>query len=74
VTLSAGESLQADGTIVVSNPVVDFFDEAAGFVPTWASKLFQLPHYRLGVSLVFSDGVLLMAAGKCRGCADCTAS
>jgi hypothetical protein len=28
VTLSAGESLQADGTIVVSHPVVDFFDEA----------------------------------------------
>jgi hypothetical protein len=28
VTLSAGQSLQADGTIVVSNPVVDFFDEA----------------------------------------------
>ena len=27
VTLSAGESLQADGTIVVSHPVVDFFDE-----------------------------------------------
>jgi hypothetical protein len=28
VTLSAGQSLQTDGTIVVSNPVVDFFDEA----------------------------------------------
>ena len=27
VTLSAGESLQVDGTIVVSNIVVDFFDE-----------------------------------------------
>jgi hypothetical protein len=27
-TLSAGQSLQVDGTIVVSNPVVDFFDEA----------------------------------------------
>jgi hypothetical protein len=27
VTLSAGQSLQADGTIVVSNRVVDFFDE-----------------------------------------------
>jgi hypothetical protein len=27
VTLSAGQSLHADGTIVVSNPVVDFFDE-----------------------------------------------
>jgi len=27
VTLSAGRSLQVDGTIVVSNPVVDFFDE-----------------------------------------------
>lgn len=28
VTLSAGQSLQADGTIVVSNRVVDFFDES----------------------------------------------
>jgi hypothetical protein len=28
VTLSAGRSLQADGTIVVSNPVVESFDEA----------------------------------------------
>src|SRR5215204_896419 len=27
VALSAGESLQADVTIVVSNPVIDFFDE-----------------------------------------------
>jgi hypothetical protein len=27
VTLSAGESLQADGTVVVSNPVVDLTDE-----------------------------------------------
>jgi hypothetical protein len=27
VTLSAGESLQADGTMVVSHTVVDFFDE-----------------------------------------------
>ena len=26
--ISAGQSLQVDGTIVVSNPVVDFFDEA----------------------------------------------
>lgn len=28
VTLSAGESLQADGTIAVSHPIPDFFDEA----------------------------------------------
>jgi hypothetical protein len=27
VTLSAGQSLQADVTIAVSNPVIDFFDE-----------------------------------------------
>ena len=27
MTLSAGESLQVDATIVVSHPVVDFFDE-----------------------------------------------
>ena len=27
VTLSAGESLQADGTVVVANTVIDFFDE-----------------------------------------------
>ena len=27
MTLSAGESLQADGTIVISHTVVDFFDE-----------------------------------------------
>jgi hypothetical protein len=30
VTLSAGESLQADGTVVVSNPVVDLTDETTG--------------------------------------------
>jgi hypothetical protein len=28
VTLSAGEALQADGTIVVSHPIPDFFDDA----------------------------------------------
>jgi hypothetical protein len=28
VTLSAGESLQVDGTMVVSHTVIDFFDEA----------------------------------------------
>ncbi|HET9778427.1 MAG TPA: hypothetical protein VFP81_03980, partial [Propionibacteriaceae bacterium] len=39
VTLSAGESLQADGTIVVSHPVVDFFDEA-----THRPVLFQPGH------------------------------
>ena len=39
LTLSAGESLQADGTIVVSHPVVDFFDEA-----THRPVLFQPGH------------------------------
>jgi hypothetical protein len=53
VTLSAGESLQVDRMVAVSNVVPDgFFNEITlrRFVPTRGTAPFQLPHYRLGVT------------------------
>jgi hypothetical protein len=67
VTLSAGESLQADGTTVVSHTVIDLFDEDT-HKPVFSNPAIHklsaaaLPPRR---ESRVSSGVLLMAVSRC---------